>query len=507
MNKTYYSKIHLTDVSDAVYEVRKLFPEMDADPIQDFGSGGAGGFLCSPALAKMAVHPKLLSKVRSILQTDQIRLVQSVAWAKYGQNRPNATAKVDSNNDQRMHMDYGNNMYGMPLPGEPLAAVAAIIYYSDTEDTGGGTAIVPRISDDDPVYKWPYVHMPGISGIPFANDRETAEKLMDPLSKKIRQQCYDREIIPTYNLGDVLLYRLDTWHRGTPVKPGKVRYTHNLLWKRADNTDIQVWNKGFTQAMYSGKLERFIGQLAPDQLETLGFPLRNSKKWKSSKFCQAMYFRYGWAGLDLLSYVKTPDEPPKMPEYWPKSNFTMIHPQSKPFREDLFKKLAFEDVYISLKNSNWEYQLEYIQGPHYIKMEAYFFKLANGDTMVDINRVQGDRGTFFNLRAKIQSQSPNKRFEHKWPNKTPLFVSSLLKNETNIDESLIYHIGEDAPDDYFMPFLSANDLNIVRIAIHRLKNAHSHPIIKYWNDRIPRNFMESKIHQKAKELWKYHSCL
>lgn len=48
-----------------------------------------------------------------------------------------------------MHMDYGNNMWSMPLEG-PAEAVAAIVYYSDTKDTGGGTAIVPRQSKVDP---------------------------------------------------------------------------------------------------------------------------------------------------------------------------------------------------------------------------------------------------------------------------------------------------------------------------------------------------------------------
>ena len=279
MYTSYYSIIHLSSIGNVVKEMQELFPADQKNAIQDFGSNGSGDFFSDKmSLNKIAVHPELLAKVRSILKTNQIRLVQSIPWAKYGvpADGPN------SNNDQRMHMDYGNNMYGMPLPNEPLQAVAAIVYYSNTEETGGATAIVPRISDTDPVYKWPYVHMPGIGGYPFVNNRNMAEKIMDPDSKKIRDQCYSREILPTFHLGDVLLYRLDTWHRGTPVKTGKVRYTHNLLWKRADNTDIQVWNKGITQSMYSGKLERFIGSLEPEQLETLGFPLRNSKKWESS---------------------------------------------------------------------------------------------------------------------------------------------------------------------------------------------------------------------------------
>jgi len=55
-----------------------------------------------------------------------------------------------------MQMDYGNNCYGVPLPDEPLQAVAMFVYYSDTEITGGGTAMVPRRGERDSVYQWPY---------------------------------------------------------------------------------------------------------------------------------------------------------------------------------------------------------------------------------------------------------------------------------------------------------------------------------------------------------------
>ena len=98
-------------------------------------------------------------------------------------------------------------------------------------------------------------------------------------------RCAGNSPRPMFSRGDVLMYRLNTWHRGTPVHPGHVRYTHNLLFKRADNKDIQIWNRGFTQKMYSDHLERFIGTLEPDQLETMGFPTRDSPKWLSTKFC------------------------------------------------------------------------------------------------------------------------------------------------------------------------------------------------------------------------------
>ena len=46
-----------------------------------------------------------------------------------------------------------------------------------------------------------------------------------------RKELYQHERIITPKKGDVLLYRLDVWHRGTPVKQNHTRFAMNLLWK------------------------------------------------------------------------------------------------------------------------------------------------------------------------------------------------------------------------------------------------------------------------------------
>ena len=65
--------------------------------------------------------------------------------------------------------------------------------------------------------------------------------------------------------GDVLWYRHDVWHRGTPVKKGCVRYVINLAYAKP-NAPINVWNSGFTQKMYYGWLEDYISSLNNYQL-------------------------------------------------------------------------------------------------------------------------------------------------------------------------------------------------------------------------------------------------
>jgi hypothetical protein len=63
-----------------------------------------------------------------------------------------------------------------------------------------------------------------------------------------------------YSFGTVLLYRLDTWHRGAEVNPGKTRFVMNLLWKKKDAHRIGYWNRGWAVSMYylDYRLERLI---------------------------------------------------------------------------------------------------------------------------------------------------------------------------------------------------------------------------------------------------------
>ena len=65
---------------------------------------------------------------------------------------------------------------------------------------------------------------------------------------------------------------MDLWHRGTPVNKNKVRYVHNLAWRKKNASGICHWNKGWTQNMYYGWLEKFISLLDEEQRSILGFP-------------------------------------------------------------------------------------------------------------------------------------------------------------------------------------------------------------------------------------------
>jgi hypothetical protein len=262
---------NFVNVNDCKRDMELEYPLNANNPIQDFGSGGLTEFPCKyNSINKMTVHPRIILAVQQLLNDENIILTQSVAWAKYYVNPKNKSSS--SNHDQRIHMDWGNHYWTHPPPWNEPNMVAAIIYYSDTKKTGGSTSIVSRKGDNDEVYKWPYIHMPGIANKLFFNDKETAEKSMNLEDRTLREKCYMREILPMPNVGDVLFYRMDVWHRGTPIKTNQVRYVHNLAWKKKSAEGICIWNKGWTQKMYYGWLEKFICSLLPIQRRTLGFP-------------------------------------------------------------------------------------------------------------------------------------------------------------------------------------------------------------------------------------------
>ncbi len=500
------------DTKEAVQVMETLFPADKKDPVQDFGNSGEGEFPCHPELNKMTVHPVLIDLAQQCLGTKQIRLTQSVAWAKYGIPEDGS----QSNRDQRVHMDYGNNYWG--VTSEKTDMIAAIVYYSDTEKTGGATAIVPKIlRTNDSIYQRPFTHMPGIGGIPFINNRQEAEKMMHESyadSASVRDECYDREIVPTFKPGDILLYRMDTWHRGTPVKDNQVRYIQNLTWRREDAEGIQQWNPGFTRKMYYGDLERFISSIEPYQLETLGFPKRDSPLWTKSSYCKGVRARYSSFGFDLDKYIQISDEPPSVPQFWHFSFVTFEGNNAHKLRENIFEKLSSSDFSIQIRNSKWVWDLEYCEGPNYITVGCYIFKRGVDDYILELNLLSGERFTWGRLVSKIRDQVVLRYMPTFEPvQKThESFVNMLDRKEyQNIYPDMFHLIGQDRSPDDLMYFLDNGNTNTVRAALLRLTQFDTMPEhlekIKKWTLLAPTCFLNKEIIQHAHEILTKHSCL
>lgn len=274
--------------------------ENDILSVKDFGSEGKLEFPSNTILDKIMINEEIINIVKILLQTDDILLVQADAWGKKGHDNYNK----DSNNDQRMHMDYGNNSFLHPSEWNNPECVGLIIYLSDIKETGGYTALVPKIKETEYLYEFPYKNMPGISDNKFYNNKKSAEEYFKKKDKDIydfRNELYKNEIKPEPDIGDILFYRLDLWHRGTPVKKGKIRFVVNLLWKKKECFWINCWNSGWTKKMYYGEIEKLFTEMSPLQRSILGVPKAGDKYWNLDTI-NLLKMRY--PEIDINPYLK-----------------------------------------------------------------------------------------------------------------------------------------------------------------------------------------------------------
>jgi ectoine hydroxylase-related dioxygenase (phytanoyl-CoA dioxygenase family) len=286
----------------------RRFPEpgsKEAAQTADFGSD-----LVFPssleALNELTLHPRLLAAVAALLGTEigDLRLSQSDLWPKYGRQEKSAGAL--DNMDQRIHVDYPNHTLAHPTEWHRPEAVEMIVYLSDVADCGGPTAVVPRMGDGDQAYRWPIVDSPGIADLDYVNDREQAEVYFASQRPELadwRSDLYAREQYTAFGPGDVLFYRHDTWHRGTPMKPGALRLVQNLTYRRADCEWISTLHVGWAWKAYRRDkyLERLISRASLDQRAVLGFPQPGNAFWTEATIA-AVEARHGVFGMDMTPY-------------------------------------------------------------------------------------------------------------------------------------------------------------------------------------------------------------
>ena len=293
-------------VASLQQQAREIFPAIgsaESKQIRSFGSA-----LVFPAeieaFNEVTLHPRLLTSVSQLLGVEDIRLSQSDLWPKYG--HAEGPVSAFDNSDQRIHIDYPNHTLTHPTEWSRPEAVEMILYLDDVDRCGGATAVVPRGGDDDPAYRWPIVDSPGIGDLRYVNDRAAAERYLADKRPELadwRSSLYDRELLVRYRPGDLLLYRHDTWHRGTPMRDNQLRLAHNLTFRRAGSEWISTLHTGWAWAAYrrSAVLERLIATASLTQRAVLGFPQPGSSYWSEATIA-AVEARYGVYGMDMTPY-------------------------------------------------------------------------------------------------------------------------------------------------------------------------------------------------------------
>ncbi len=125
-----------------------------------------------------------------------------------------------------------------------------------------------------------------------------------------RRLLYERETRTDFRRGDLLLYRHDTWHRGTPLAPGSRRLVHNLTYRKAASEWISTLHTGWAWQAYKDDkfLERLIAGATVQQRTVMGFPAPGSDYWCSATLA-AVKARYGMFGLDIAPYAEACKHP------------------------------------------------------------------------------------------------------------------------------------------------------------------------------------------------------
>jgi len=299
-------------LSELRSDAQSFYPNPEDANVADYNHFGSNGHFVFPSdyssANSVSLHPNLLRAVADLLGVEiaELRLTQSDLWPKYGGN---GLEDRSENRDQRIHCDYPNHTLTHPPEWDRPEAVEIIIYLSDESECQGSTAVVPKLGSDDPAYRWPIVNTPGVAGSNYVDDKAKAERYMrelNPDAADFRQkELYEREVKTRYQMGDVIFYRHDTWHRGTPVAQGALRLVQNMTFKKATSDWVSVLHSGWAWSLYRAGHgpEKLIAELSPDQRTVLGFPPPGHDYW-TEQTLEAVEARYKPFGIDMTPYYQ-----------------------------------------------------------------------------------------------------------------------------------------------------------------------------------------------------------
>ena len=115
-------------------------------------------------------------------------------------------------------------------------------------------------------------------------------------------QVYEREKLVRFRPGTVLLYRMDTYHRGTVVYPDGVRRVHGVVWRRGDSDWVHAGGAGMHAGYGSfGLYAHLFPRISPYQRSVVGFPMPGSDYWTAETIA-AVGERYD--GVDMTPYTQ-----------------------------------------------------------------------------------------------------------------------------------------------------------------------------------------------------------
>lgn len=242
-------------------------PERYAELIENTEAGKFEFPFAGDALNHLSTHPQLLDFVEEALGTESLLLSRACLWAKYAGG---------ADYEQALHVDFEGNTLVVPREDGDYPQVNLIVYLSDVDARTGPTYVVPR-----PVTAgmslWP----------PHRYRRDWPE-------------LYEHEQAITAKAGDVLVFGMSVFHRGSAIdKPRAARFTHHLVYRSARHhfAGYHLWSR-FGE--YE-QLQHFIETTTPRQRHALGFPPPGDPYWTPATLA-GVAERY--PSMDLRPYRK-----------------------------------------------------------------------------------------------------------------------------------------------------------------------------------------------------------
>lgn len=270
------SALSIDEMAPAIDELPLMYPS--ADEFHDavvgpeharFSDGQFGGVDLLPfeslAWNRLAVHPRLIELARRALGTDDVRLYQAEAWAKY-------SSATDY--EQHLHRDYTNHTVVVPTDDARFGHVEMFLYLNGVElDTG-------------PTYAVPHQKSRHVPLVPSRLGRDVAPEL------------YEAEEAVVGPPGTLLVYLPTTFHRGSAMRrPRAARYTMHLNWRTAaaEWAGRRGWGNWANRPTWTSLVEG----LTPDQLSVFGFPRPGHAYWTDGTI-EGVQLRY--PGLDMAPW-------------------------------------------------------------------------------------------------------------------------------------------------------------------------------------------------------------
>lgn len=225
-------------------------------------------FDCSPALNLIGLHPALIAFARAALETPDVHLYQSHAWAKF-------TGEADY--EQAFHCDFKNHTLTVPSDDRRQRTINFMIYLTDVTEDLGAIHYVPQ-SASDPI---------------TGPDREMFLE-GDPETQHALKAVEKSGAAPA---GSVFAYGIDVYHRGTNLTaPDGYRYTLTASYKQAGNDMIgwSAWPIRFLE-----RWDLIFHNATPEQLACIGVPPPGDAFWTERTLRRT---KQRWPGWDMSAY-------------------------------------------------------------------------------------------------------------------------------------------------------------------------------------------------------------